>query len=192
MKGYNFTDSVRTALATAREEAVALGHEYIGTEHILLALSATRDQRLLSVWRALDVHPAQLRKDVRDVVPEGRGKATGPDLPYTTRAKRILELSMKEAFAFGDTAVDPTHLLLAAAREGQGVAAHVLAGRKVTHESARTALAGVRGCAVPATSEHAGRVTSVDIVVHLQDGRSLERRFEALDKALAYLAAYGD
>src|SRR5262249_34762548 len=97
MQGYNFTDDVRKALACAREESARLRHEYVGTEHILLGL-LRNDNIAVQVIQSFDVRPQTLADSVDSVVKRGMsGHTTGPDLPYTSRAKKVLELAMTEA-----------------------------------------------------------------------------------------------
>src|SRR5215207_9126113 len=115
MNGYNFTERVRRVLSRAREEAFALRHEYVGTEHILLALLEGGGLAQATIEN-LGVNTADVRTKVLDTVVAGRADSTsagasggileafadtifprGPDLPYTSRAKKVLELAMSEA-----------------------------------------------------------------------------------------------
>jgi ATP-dependent Clp protease ATP-binding subunit ClpC len=97
MKSYNFTERVRKVLAMTREEAVHLNHEYVGTEHMLLALLAEGEGVASTVLQNLDVDPDAVRSTILNMVTRGRGGPTGADLPYTSRAKKVLELGMSEA-----------------------------------------------------------------------------------------------
>ena len=88
MQGYNFTDQVRRTLAQAREEAAELHHEYVGTEHMLLALLRQEDGVVADVMKSLSVDVETTRQVVIDGVKKGRGFATGPDLPTPLAGRR--------------------------------------------------------------------------------------------------------
>ena len=98
MNGYNFTERVRKVLAMAREEAARLHHEYVGTEHILLGLIREGEGVAAAVLQNLSVDLEDVTQKIEDTVKKGKAaQATGPDLPYTSRAKKVLELAMAEA-----------------------------------------------------------------------------------------------
>ncbi len=139
MRGYHFTERVRQALVAAREEAGNRRHAYVGTEHLLLGLlvCARRDEPLGQMLSANGLAPTHLQAGVDTTVPTGdvhRAEPLPVDLPYTSRAKRVLELSMNEASALRAAAVDVEHLLLGLLAEQRGVAARVLtdAGANLT------------------------------------------------------------
>src|SRR3712207_5952488 len=126
MNGYNFTQRMRVVLALAREEAAALNHEYVGTEHILLALlregdrhDSSSDQGVATATlRNLGVDTAAVAQRIHATVKPGKASRwTGPDLPYTSRAKVVLELAMKEARELNHGYVGTEHLLLGLVRE---------------------------------------------------------------------------
>jgi ATP-dependent Clp protease ATP-binding subunit ClpA len=138
MNGYNFTERVRKVLAMAREEAVALSHEYVGTEHILLGLLREGEGVASTVVQNLNIELDALRTTILNVVKRGRGgQTTGPDLPYTSRAKKVLELAMSEARELDHSYVGTEHLLLGLLREEKGIAAQVLGDSGLTLEKAR-------------------------------------------------------
>ena len=98
MNGYNFTDRVRKVLQMAREEAARLHHEYVGTEHILLGLIREGEGVAAAVLTNLNVDLEEIQQKIEETVKKGKAPATaGPDLPYTSRAKKVLELAMSEA-----------------------------------------------------------------------------------------------
>src|SRR5437867_11786749 len=98
MNGYNFTERVRKVLALAREEAARLHHEYVGTEHILLGLVQEGEVVAVVVLQNLGVDPDVICSKIDEVVKKGNAtQTTGPDLPYTSRAKKALELSLSQA-----------------------------------------------------------------------------------------------
>jgi ATP-dependent Clp protease ATP-binding subunit ClpA len=139
MQGYNFTERVRLALARAREESARLRHEYVGTEHILLGLLRDDESLAIAIIESFDVRPETLAQKIDGVVKPGRpasGKV-GPDLPYTSRAKKVLELSMEEARDLNHDYVGTEHLLLGLLREERGIAAQLLVDSGVTLDHAR-------------------------------------------------------
>src|SRR6185312_13170213 len=98
MNGYNFTERVRKVLAMAREEAARLHHEYVGTEHILLGLIREGEGVAAAVLQNLSVDLDEVQQKIEETVKKGKAaQTTGPDLPYTSRAKKVLELAMAEA-----------------------------------------------------------------------------------------------
>ncbi len=138
MNGYNFTERVRKVLAMAREEAARLHHEYVGTEHILLGLIREGEGVAAAVLQHLNVELEEIQQKIEETVKKGKAaQATGPDLPYTSRAKKVLELAMGEARELGHTYVGTEHLLLGLLREEKGIAAQVLADANVSLEAAR-------------------------------------------------------
>ena len=98
MNGYNFTERVRKVLAMAREEAARLHHEYVGTEHILLGLIREGEGVAAAVLQNLSVDLDEIQQKIEDTVKKGKAsQTTGPDLPYTSRAKKVLNLSPSTA-----------------------------------------------------------------------------------------------
>src|SRR5215203_435772 len=138
MNGYNFTERVRKVLAMAREEAARLHHEYVGTEHILLGLIREGEGVAAAVLQNLSVDLDEIQQKIEDTVKKGKAsQTTGPDLPYTSRAKKVLELAMSEARELSHSYVGTEHLLLGLLREEKGIAAQVLTDAGVNLEAAR-------------------------------------------------------
>jgi ClpA/ClpB-like protein len=138
MNSYNFTDRVRVVIQMAREEAGRLRHDYVGTEHMLLALIAEGGGVAAAVLTNLNVDLDGIRQKVEETVTIGKAAtATGPDLPYTSRAKKVLELAMSEARELEFDYVGTEHLLLGLLREEKGVAAQVLQDAGMTVEMTR-------------------------------------------------------
>jgi DNA-binding transcriptional regulator YhcF (GntR family) len=138
ISGYNFTERVRKVLAIAREEAQRLRHEYVGTEHILLAIIRERSGIGAAVLQDLEVDLDRIRRRIEEGVKKGRAEPpSGPELPYTSRAKKVLELAMSEARELNHSYVGTEHLLLGLLREEKGIAAQVLTEAGVTLEAAR-------------------------------------------------------
>ncbi|HVX40663.1 MAG TPA: Clp protease N-terminal domain-containing protein [Gemmatimonadaceae bacterium] len=136
MHGYNFTTDVRAVLAVARDEAAALNHEYVGTEHILLALLRRPETGAVAVLQTLGLDLEGVRDEVLAVVRPGTGSRRPSDVPYTSRAKKTIELAMTQARALGTNYVDTEHLLLGLIAEEKGIAAQVLAAHGITLEAA--------------------------------------------------------
>src|SRR6266511_4422016 len=112
MNGYNFTDRVRKVLQMAREEAARLHHEYVGTEHILLGLIREGEGVAAAVLTNLNVDLEEIQQKIEETVKKGKAAAAaGPDLPYTSRAKKVLELAMTEARELNHSYVGTEHLL---------------------------------------------------------------------------------
>ncbi|HEX9885476.1 MAG TPA: ATP-dependent Clp protease ATP-binding subunit [Longimicrobiales bacterium] len=142
---YNFTDRVRKVLAMAREEAIRLQHDYVGTEHILLGLIREGEGVAAAVLTNLAVDLDQIHEQVEESVRKGKATIALGELPYTSRAKKVLEFAMAEAREFNHSYVGTEHLLLGLLREEKGIAATVLNGLGVTLEGARAETLKVLG-----------------------------------------------
>jgi ATP-dependent Clp protease ATP-binding subunit ClpC len=153
MNGYNFTDRVRKVLQMAREEAARLHHEYVGTEHILLGLIREGEGVAAAVLSNLNVDLEEIQQKIEDSVKKGKAAAAaGPDLPYTSRAKKVLELAMSEARELNHSYVGTEHLLLGLLREEKGIAAQVLTDVGVNLEQARAETLRLLGSEMPQPS----------------------------------------
>ena len=150
MNGYNFTERVRKVLAMAREEAARLHHEYVGTEHILLGLIREGEGVAAAVLNNLSVDLEEIQQKIEETVKKGKAaQASGPDLPYTSRAKKVLELAMGEARELNHSYVGTEHLLLGLLREEKGIAAQVLSEAGVNLEAARAETLRLLGTEMP-------------------------------------------
>ena len=150
MNGYNFTERVRKVLAMAREEAARLHHEYVGTEHILLGLIREGEGVAAAVLQNLNVDLDEVQQKIEETVKKGKAaQATGPDLPYTSRAKKVLELAMGEARELNHSYVGTEHLLLGLLREEKGIAATVLTDAGVNLDAARAETLRLLGTEAP-------------------------------------------
>jgi ATP-dependent Clp protease ATP-binding subunit ClpC len=151
MNGYNFTDRVRKVLQMAREEAARLHHEYVGTEHILLGLIREGEGVAAAVLTNLSVDLDEIQQKIEETVKKGKAPAPeGPDLPYTSRAKKVLELAMSEARELNHSYVGTEHLLLGLLREEKGIAAQVLGDAGISLEQARAETLRLLGSEMPA------------------------------------------
>src|SRR6266542_2573486 len=160
MNGYNFTDRVRKVLQMAREEAARLHHEYVGTEHILLGLIREGEGVAAAVLTNLNVDLEEIQQKIEETVKKGKAAAAaGPDLPYTSRAKKVLELAMSEARELNHSYVGTEHLLLGLLREEKGIAAQVLTDAGVNLEQARAETLRLLGSEMPSGPAPSGAAT---------------------------------
>ena len=132
MASYNFLDETRKALALAREEAIGLGHEYVGTEHLLLGLC-----RLDGVVGRFRLNAAAVVERVGQSVRRGNAAIRDGELPYTSRAKKALEFAMAEAREMSHGYIGADHLLLGVLREERGIGAQILTSFGLDLDSAR-------------------------------------------------------
>jgi len=149
VNGYNFTERVRKVLAAARDEAARLHHEYVGTEHILLGILREGEGVAAAVLANLTIDRTALRLSVEQAITAGKASSTGPDLPYTSRAKKVLELAMNEARDMNHSYVGTEHLLLGLLREDKGIAAQVLRDFGATTEQVRSETLRLLGTEAP-------------------------------------------
>ena len=155
MQGYNFSDRVRKVLQLAREEAYRLGHGFVAPEHVLLGLVREGEAVAAAVLARAHVELEPLAKAVEATLEPGSptAMAAAPDIPYTSRAKRVLEFAMTEARELGDTYVGTEHLLLGIAREGHSRAAKELLARGLDVPRLRALSLELRGSDVARESD---------------------------------------
>ncbi|NOX21752.1 MAG: ATP-dependent Clp protease ATP-binding subunit, partial [Actinobacteria bacterium] len=120
-----FTDRARRVVVLAQEEARLLNHNYIGTEHILLGLIHEGEGVAARALEGLGINLESVRSQVVEIIGQGSQAPTG-HIPFTPRAKKVLELSLREALQLGHNYIGTEHILLGLIREGEGVAAQVL------------------------------------------------------------------
>jgi ATP-dependent Clp protease ATP-binding subunit ClpC len=120
-----FTDRARRVVVLAQEEARMLNHNYIGTEHILLGLIHEGEGVAAKALESLGISLEAVRSQVEEIIGQGQTPPTG-HIPFTPRAKKVLELSLREALQLGHNYIGTEHILLGLIREGEGVAAQVL------------------------------------------------------------------
>ena len=121
-----FTDRARRVVVLAQEEARMLNHNYIGTEHILLGLIHEGEGVAAKALESLGISLEAVRQQVEEIIGQGQAAPTG-HIPFTPRAKKVLELSLREALQLGHNYIGTEHILLGLISEGEGVAAQVLA-----------------------------------------------------------------
>ena len=120
-----FTDRARRVVVLAQEEARMLNHNYIGTEHILLGLIHEGEGVAAKALESLGISQEAVRQQVEEIIGQGQQAPSG-HIPFTPRAKKVLELSLREALQLGHNYIGTEHILLGLIREGEGVAAQVL------------------------------------------------------------------
>ncbi len=152
---YNFTERVRKVLSMARQEAIRLQHDYVGTEHILLGLIREGEGVAAHVLGNLSVDLDRIHERVEESVRKGKATIALGELPYTSPAKKVLEFAMAEARELNHSYVGTEHLLLGLLRESKGIAAQVLNSLGVTIEEARAETLKVLGSDVSSGSPSA-------------------------------------
>ena len=161
-----FTDRARRVVVLAQEEARGLNHNYIGTEHILLGLIHEGEGVAAQALGALGISLEAVRSQVREIIGQGQ-TAPGGHIPFTPRAKKILELSLREALQLKHNYIGTEHILLGLIREGEGVAAQVLeklgADLHRTRQTVLEVLSGPSGAPIE-TTEVAERLARVEEV----------------------------
>jgi ATP-dependent Clp protease ATP-binding subunit ClpA len=146
-----FTDRARRVVVLAQEEARMLNHNYIGTEHILLGLIHEGEGVAAKALESLGISLDAVRGQVEEIIGQGQAAPTG-HFPFTPRAKKVLELSLREAKQLYSRHIGTEHILLGLIREGEGVAAQVLQklGADLNQISQQVMLV-LKGYGVPAT-----------------------------------------
>jgi ATP-dependent Clp protease ATP-binding subunit ClpC len=147
-----FTERAQKVLALAQEEAVRLGHNNIGTEHILLGLIREGEGIAAKALLALGLGLEKIQDEVESLI--GRGQEQPTNIAYTPRAKKVIELSMDEARKLGHTYVGTEHILLGLIREGEGVAARVLNNLGISLNKARQQVLQLLGSSETVSSNH--------------------------------------
>ncbi len=198
MNGYNFTERVRKVLAMARDEAHRLHHEYVGTEHILLALILEGEGTAVAVLDALEIDSGKIRQQIEDIIQTGQVSTRDLELPYTSRAKKVLELSMASARDLNHNYVGTEHILLGLLREEKGIAAQVLihAGLRLAAAEAETLRILDAGLSETSVSRNfivsklppKGKVASVKLEIHFEDGSTVQGDFTSTSAAISFLA----
>ena len=170
-----FTDRARRVVVLAQEEARLLNHNYIGTEHILLGLIHEGEGVAAKALESLGISLEKVRQQVEEIIGAGQSPPSG-HIPFTPRAKKVLELSLREALQLGHNYIGTEHILLGLIREGEGVAAQVLVklgadlGR--VRQQVIQLLSGYSGSKDPATTGGGAETPQGSLVLD-QFGRNL-------------------
>jgi len=155
-----FTERARKVILLAKEEAKRFNHDYIGTEHILLGLIREGEGVAAAVLQKLGLSPEKIRLEVEKLVQSGPSTMVSGDIPFTPKAKKVIELAMEEARSLGHNYIGTEHLLLGLIREGEGVASQVLMNLGLDLNRVRNEVITLLGSSNPApTSGPAGGKT---------------------------------
>jgi ATP-dependent Clp protease ATP-binding subunit ClpC len=191
-----FTERARRVVVLAQEESRLLSHNYIGSEHLLLGLLAEQEGVAARALESLNVTLTAAREQVEEIIGPGQQTPHG-HIPFTPRAKKILELALREALTMGSEVINTEHLLLGLIDEGDGVGAQILQRLGATAQAVREAVARLI-TAEPEAAEVTGpgsepRAVSVTRPVRLRVDAltevtdllaSIDRRLSAIERHL--------
>ncbi|MDD5496440.1 MAG: Clp protease N-terminal domain-containing protein, partial [Candidatus Omnitrophica bacterium] len=144
-----FTERARKVILLAKEEAKRFNHDYIGTEHILLGLVREGEGVAAAVLASFGLSSDKIRLEVEKLVQPGPSTIISGDLPFTPKAKKVIELAMDEARELGHNYIGTEHLLLGLIREGEGVASQVLMNMGLQLNKVREEVMNLLGSEVP-------------------------------------------
>ncbi len=147
-----FTERARKVIILAKEEAKRFNHDYIGTEHILLGLIREGEGVAAAVFRSLGLSSENIRLEVEKLVQTGPSTIVSGDIPFTPKAKKVIELAMDEARSLGHNYIGTEHLLLGLIREGEGVASQVLLNLGLDLTKVRSEVMALLGSGPPSQS----------------------------------------
>jgi ATP-dependent Clp protease ATP-binding subunit ClpC len=176
-----FTDRARRVVVQAQEESRKLNHNYIGTEHLLLGILREGDGAAAEALASLEVALDPAREQVAEITGRGQQAPSG-HIPFTPRAKKVLELSLREALSLEHQYIGPEHILLGLITEGHGVAVEVLRALGAEPEQVRARVIEVLPVA---SDEPAEQVRPVRIVGTPAQLDEVLRRLDTIDSRLA-------
>ena len=151
-----FTERARKVIILAKEEARRFNHDYIGTEHILLGLIKEGESVAAAVLQNLGLSLESIRLEIEKLVQFGPSTVVSGDIPFTPKAKKVIELAMDEARRLGHNYIGTEHLLLGLIKEGEGVASHVLMNVGLDLNKVRTEIIKLLGSSSPSTQMAGG------------------------------------
>lgn len=151
----NFSQRVQEVIRLSREEAIRLGHDYIGTEHLLLGIIREGEGLAINIFRNLSVEISQLKKTIEDTVKHSGSSLTVGNIPLTKQAEKVLKITYLEAKLFKSDIIGTEHLLLSMLREDDNLAAQILHQFGVTYDVVKTELVNIL------TGKTSGNVTPV-------------------------------
>src|SRR6187431_1965103 len=157
-----FTDRARRVVVLAQEEARLLNHNYIGTEHILLGLIHEGEGVAAKALESLSISLDGVREQVQEIIGQGQQAPSG-HIPFTPRAKKVLELSLRESLQLGHNYIGTEHILLALIAEGEGVASQMLTQQGLALSTVRTKVIQLLQGYVKQTAEASSDVDSVPL-----------------------------
>lgn len=181
MKGYNFTERLRKVLALAREAAEHRNHERLDTEHILLGMIEDGGGVAVAALQNLGVRLNDLERAVDALATSVPGASpSDPELPYTSRAKKVLELAMDTASSLDHNYVGTEHVLIGLLREEKGIAARVLREAGATVENAIAEVLRLPGSIQ-------SNVVAIKLEVSFENGSIVRQTFRNVGEAIAFL-----
>jgi ATP-dependent Clp protease ATP-binding subunit ClpC len=182
-----FTDRARRVVVLAQEEARMLDHNYIGTEHILLGLVHEGEGVAAKAMAAMEISLEAVRQEVEEIIGRGQQAPSG-HIPFTPRAKKVLELSLRESLQLGHDYIGTEHILLGLLREGEGVAAQVLvrlgADLNRVRQQVLNLLAGGQGEAGEAGPHRSGSARDLRLAEIQDTLAALADRVSAIERHL--------
>jgi ATP-dependent Clp protease ATP-binding subunit ClpC len=182
-----FTDRARRVVVLAQEEARMLDHNYIGTEHILLGLVHEGEGVAAKAMAAMEISLEAVRQQVEEIIGRGQQAPSG-HIPFTPRAKKVLELSLRESLQLGHDYIGTEHILLGLLREGEGVAAQVLvrlgADLNRVRQQVLNLLAGGQGEAGEAGPHRSGSARDLRLAEIQDTLAALADRVSAIERHL--------
>ena len=181
-----FTDRARRVVVLAQDEARMLNHDYIGTEHLLLGLIGEGEGVAARALESLGISLDALRQQVEQVIGRGQQAPSG-HIPFTPRAKKVMELALREANDLGHSYIGTEHILLGLIREGDGVAAGVLTGlgadRPRVRQQVTQLLGGRAGKGAPGAGSRLGKRARTRLLEDaLAQIGSLDQRLAAIER----------
>lgn len=139
----NFSNRVQDVIRLSREEAIRLGHDYIGTEHLLLGIIREGEGIAIKIFKNLGVDSAKIKKTIEDTVRQAGGTLTVGNIPLTKQAEKVLKITYLEAKLFKSDVIGTEHLLLSILREDDNLAAQILHQLNVNYESVKSELMNI-------------------------------------------------
>ncbi|MGA0122073.1 MAG: ATP-dependent Clp protease ATP-binding subunit [Gaiellales bacterium] len=183
-----FTERARQVVVLAQDEARALKHNYIGTEHILLGLLREEEGLAARVLDSLDITVEDVRANVARIVGQGEEVTTG-QIPFTPRAKKVLELALREALSLGHNYIGTEHILLGLVRENEGVAARILLDFDADAEKIRNEI--IRMLSGPGRRSQSGGAPAAGAGAGAAEGKKSSKLLDQFGRNLTKLAAEG-
>jgi len=188
-----FTDQSRRAVVLAQEEARRLGHDYIGTEHLLAGLRLEERGAAAQALKSAGVSRDAILQEIETIAGQGPEPGAGQGhpsghIPFTPQAKKVLELSLRESMQLGHEYIGTEHILLALAREGEGVAAQVLTALGAGEEQIRAKVIQTLTRAEPRPGPRSGEARFFGASPQLREVitrlRAIENRLAAIERQL--------
>src|SRR5213083_1143130 len=183
-----FTERARQVVVLAQEEARTLKHNYIGTEHILLGLLREEEGLAARVLESLDITVERVRAQVVRIVGSGE-EVTSGQIPFTPRAKKVLELALREALSLGHNYIGTEHILLGLVRENEGVAARILLDFDADSEKIRNEV--IRMLSGPGSRQRSGGAGAGAGASGQGEGKKSSKLLDQFGRNLTKLAAEG-